>query len=121
MVKRRVVTAIVAVALGSLTVTGAALADDRQAHRPPGDHRAFCERLNHDLLRSLRRDRSGTVARYLTLCRFPIRSSTAGWPGRRTTKIVPALISAIAFAGSRCHDLPSRSIPPNPSMPRLGS
>ena len=45
MVKLRKVTAIAAVVLGSLTVTGAALADDRQPQRSPGDHRAFCERL----------------------------------------------------------------------------
>ena len=45
MVKRRVVTAIVAVVLGSLTLTGAALADERQPQRSPRDHRAFCERL----------------------------------------------------------------------------
>jgi len=45
MAKRRMVTAIVAVVLGSLTMTGAALAEDRQPQRSPGDHRAFCERL----------------------------------------------------------------------------
>ena len=45
MAKRRVVTAIVAVVLGSLTISGAALAEDRQPQRSPGDHRAFCERL----------------------------------------------------------------------------
>jgi outer membrane murein-binding lipoprotein Lpp len=45
MVKLRKVTAIAAVVLGSLTVTGVALADDRQPQRNPGDHRAFCERL----------------------------------------------------------------------------
>jgi outer membrane murein-binding lipoprotein Lpp len=45
MAKRRVVTAIVAVVLGSLTLTGAALADERQPQRSPRDHRAFCERL----------------------------------------------------------------------------
>ena len=45
MAKLRKVTAIVAVVLGSLTVTGAALADDRQTQRTPRDHRAFCERL----------------------------------------------------------------------------
>ena len=45
MAKLRKVTAIVAVVLGSLTVTGAALAEDRQPQRSPGDHRAFCERL----------------------------------------------------------------------------
>jgi hypothetical protein len=47
MVKRRVATAIVAVVLGSLTLTGAALAEDRAPQRSPGDHRAFCERLQH--------------------------------------------------------------------------
>ena len=45
MAKRRVVTTIVAVVLGSLTLTGAALADERQPQRSPRDHRAFCERL----------------------------------------------------------------------------
>jgi outer membrane murein-binding lipoprotein Lpp len=45
MAKRRVVTAIVAVVLGSLTLPGAALADERQPQRSPRDHRAFCERL----------------------------------------------------------------------------
>ena len=45
MAKRRVVTAIVAVVLGSLTFTGAALAVDRQPQRSPGELRAFCERL----------------------------------------------------------------------------
>ncbi|MGH3135072.1 MAG: hypothetical protein ACRDPV_01085 [Gaiellaceae bacterium] len=45
MSKFRKVTAVVAVVLGSLTVTGAALAEDRQPQRSPGDHRAFCERL----------------------------------------------------------------------------
>jgi hypothetical protein len=44
MAKRRVVTAVVAVVLGSLTLTGAALAEDRQP-RPPGEHRVFCARL----------------------------------------------------------------------------
>ena len=45
MVKLQKVAAIAAVVLGSLTVTGVALADDRQPQRSPGDHRAFCERL----------------------------------------------------------------------------
>jgi predicted RNase H-like nuclease (RuvC/YqgF family) len=45
MAKLRNVTAIIAVVLGSLTMTGAALADDRQTQRTPGDQRAFCERL----------------------------------------------------------------------------
>jgi hypothetical protein len=45
MAKHRVVTAIVAVVLGSLTLSGAALADDRQPQRSPRDHRAFCGRL----------------------------------------------------------------------------
>jgi len=45
MAKLRKAAAIVAVVLGSLTVTGAALADDRQTQRTPRDHRAFCERL----------------------------------------------------------------------------
>ncbi len=45
MAKLRKVAAIVAVVLGSLTVTGAALADDRQTQRTPRDQRAFCERL----------------------------------------------------------------------------
>jgi len=45
MAKHRVAAALVAVVLGSLTVTGVALADDRQPQRSPGDHRAFCERL----------------------------------------------------------------------------
>jgi len=45
MAKLRKVTAIIAVVLGSLTMTGAALAEDRQPQRSPGDHRAFCERL----------------------------------------------------------------------------
>jgi hypothetical protein len=45
MAKRRVVTALLAVVLGSLTVSGAALADDRQGPRAPGDHRVFCERV----------------------------------------------------------------------------
>jgi hypothetical protein len=47
MAKRHVATAIVAVVLGSLTLTGAALAEDRAPQRSPGDHRAFCERLQH--------------------------------------------------------------------------
>jgi predicted RNase H-like nuclease (RuvC/YqgF family) len=45
MAKLRKVTAIIAVVLGSLTMTGAALAEDRQPQRSPGDHQAFCERL----------------------------------------------------------------------------
>ena len=45
MAKRRVVTAIVAVVLGALTMSGAALAEDRQPQRDARDHRAFCERL----------------------------------------------------------------------------
>jgi len=57
MAKRRVVTAVVAVVLGSLTMTGVAWADDRtpvrgepvaedrEPQRDPRDHRAFCERL----------------------------------------------------------------------------
>lgn len=45
MVKLRKVTAIAAAVLGSLTVTGVALADDRQPQRDLGDKRAFCERL----------------------------------------------------------------------------
>lgn len=45
MARRRMVTAIAAVVLGSLTLAGAALAEDRQPQRDPGDHRAFCERL----------------------------------------------------------------------------
>ena len=45
MMKLRKATAIVVVVLGSLTVTGAALADDRQTQRTPVDQRAFCERL----------------------------------------------------------------------------
>ncbi|HEU0247962.1 MAG TPA: hypothetical protein VFR38_12825 [Gaiellaceae bacterium] len=47
MAKRRVATAIVAVVLGSLTLSGAALAEDRAPQRSPGDHRAFCDRLLH--------------------------------------------------------------------------
>jgi hypothetical protein len=56
MVKRRVATAIVAVVLGSLTLTGAALAEDRAPQRSPRDHRAFCERLlqaAHDMRASI--------------------------------------------------------------------
>jgi outer membrane murein-binding lipoprotein Lpp len=45
MAKRRVVTAIVAVVLGALTMSGAALAEERQPQRDARDHRAFCERL----------------------------------------------------------------------------
>jgi hypothetical protein len=44
MAKRRVATAVVAVVLGSLTLTGAAVAQDRAPQRL-GDHRAFCGRL----------------------------------------------------------------------------
>jgi hypothetical protein len=47
MAKRRVATALVAVVLGSLTLSGAALAEDRAPQRSPGDHRAFCDRLLH--------------------------------------------------------------------------
>jgi outer membrane murein-binding lipoprotein Lpp len=45
MAKLRKVAAIVAVVLGSLTVTGTALADGRETQRTPRDHQAFCERL----------------------------------------------------------------------------
>lgn len=56
MAKRRVATAIVAVLLGSLLVTGAAWAEDRaprngtataqdRPERDRRDHRAFCQRL----------------------------------------------------------------------------
>jgi len=57
MTKHRVVGAIAAVVLGSLTMTGAAwaedrtpvggtaVAEDREPQRTPRDHREFCERL----------------------------------------------------------------------------
>ncbi len=45
MAKRRVATAMVAVVLGSLTLSGVALAEERAPQRSPGDHRAFCDRL----------------------------------------------------------------------------
>ena len=45
MAKRRLLVAVVAVVLGSLTATGAALAEEAQPQRDRGDHRAFCERL----------------------------------------------------------------------------
>lgn len=57
MVRRRVVTAIAAVVLGSLMLTGVAwaedrapqsgtaVAEDRAPQRTARDHRAFCERL----------------------------------------------------------------------------
>ena len=45
MFRRRVQVAFVACVLGALTVSGAAVAVDRQPQRDPSDHRAFCERL----------------------------------------------------------------------------
>jgi len=45
MAKRRLLVAVVAVVLGSLTATGAALAEEAKPQRDRGDHRAFCERL----------------------------------------------------------------------------
>jgi hypothetical protein len=45
MTKRRMVEAVVAVVLGALTLSGTALAADREPQRSPQDHRAFCERL----------------------------------------------------------------------------
>jgi dsDNA-specific endonuclease/ATPase MutS2 len=45
MTKRRTVEAIVAVVLGALTLSGTALAVDREPQRSPQDQRVFCERL----------------------------------------------------------------------------
>lgn len=44
MAKCRMAAAVVAIVLGSLTLAGAAVAQDRAPQRP-GDHRAFCARL----------------------------------------------------------------------------
>ena len=45
MAKVRLLVAVVAVALGALTATGAALANEGEPQRGARDHRAACERL----------------------------------------------------------------------------
>ena len=53
MVKRGFVTALVAGVLAALSVTGSAVAADRQPQTQVRDHRAFCERLA-DVAQALR-------------------------------------------------------------------
>ena len=53
MIKRGFVTALVAGVLAALSVSGSAVAADRQPQTQVRDHRAFCERLA-DVAQSLR-------------------------------------------------------------------